>query len=120
MKSSIENSVHYKWGNGCHSYIFLNDKNLSVKFEKMPAGTSEEKHFHKLSQQYFFILKGEAVFEIVREDSFGEKEKIIVSANEGIHISANTKHKIINASGSEIEFLVISQPSADGDREQSE
>ena len=117
MKSTLQSSEHYKWGNNCEGFVLLNDKNLSVKFEKMPPGAAEEKHFHKHSQQYFYILKGEAEFEIVRKDSFGEKEKIIVCTNEGIHIAAHTKHTILNSSGNEIEFLVISQPSTDGDRE---
>lgn len=115
MKSTLQNSEHYKWGNNCDSYVLLNNKNLSVKFEKMPPKTTEEKHFHKFSQQYFFIINGNVEFEIT--NSSKEIQKIMVRENEGIHIPSNTEHKILNFSENEIKFLVISQPSTDNDRE---
>jgi mannose-6-phosphate isomerase-like protein (cupin superfamily) len=108
MKTTLKNAAHYKWGNNCDAFVLLNDKNLSVKFEKMPAGTSGEKHFHKYSQQYFFILKGEATFDL-------ENKNIFLKENEGIHIEQGKVHRIINNSACEIEFLVISQPSIDND-----
>jgi hypothetical protein len=40
---------------------------LSVKQERMPAGTSEALHYHEHAQQFFFILKGTATFEIDHE-----------------------------------------------------
>jgi mannose-6-phosphate isomerase-like protein (cupin superfamily) len=77
--------------------------------EQMPAGTEESLHFHQYAQQFFFILKGQAVFEI-------EGNSIIVKEEEGIHIRAGEKHKIMNQSNVTLQFLLCSQPSTTTDR----
>ncbi|WP_343659985.1 cupin domain-containing protein [Chryseobacterium sp.] len=109
MIHSKENSQHYIWGDQCDSWILKNTQNLSVKQEKMPAGTSEKLHFHKVAEQFFYILKGEAVF-------FINEERFWVKQNESISIAPESKHLISNESAEEIEFLVISSPPADHDR----
>ncbi|MDW9379798.1 cupin domain-containing protein [Chryseobacterium sp. JV558] len=109
MIHSKENSEHYTWGNHCDSWILKNTQSLSVKQEKMPAGTSEKLHYHKVAEQFFYILKGEAVFYI-------NEEKFLVKKGESISIAPESKHFISNVSTEEIEFLVISNPSADHDR----
>lgn len=75
----------------------------------MPAGTSEKLHFHKVAEQFFYILKGEAVFYI-------NGEKFLVGQGESISIEPGVKHFISNESEEEIEFLVISNPPTDYDR----
>ncbi len=75
----------------------------------MPPGTSEALHYHQYAQQFFFILKGTASFEI-------ETESIIVEAQEGIHIPAGKKHRISNPAGEDLEFILSSQPSTKDDR----
>ena len=75
----------------------------------MPAGTKETSHDHQQAQQFFFILKGNATFEI-------DKEKIIVIAQERIHINAGSIHQINNETDEELEFLLSSQPSTINDR----
>ncbi len=82
---------------------------MSVIEELMPPGTSEQKHYHEFSQQFFRILKGTATFEI--EDSIIE-----VEAGNGIHIPPKTKHCIKNDQPENLEFLVISEPTTRGDR----
>jgi mannose-6-phosphate isomerase-like protein (cupin superfamily) len=109
MIHSKENSEHYIWGNGCDSWVLRDDRNLSVKQEKMPSGASENLHFHEYAEQFFFILKGEAVF-------YSDDEKIFVKAGEGISILPGSKHYISNESNEELEFLVISSPSTNNDR----
>lgn len=109
MIHSKDNSEHYIWGNHCDSWILKNTKGLSVKQEKMPAGTSEKLHFHRVAEQFFYILKGEAVFYI-------NEEKFQVKQGESISIAPESKHYISNESTKEIEFLVISNPAADHDR----
>jgi mannose-6-phosphate isomerase-like protein (cupin superfamily) len=100
---------HYKWGSDCDGWRMVNDPGLSVIQERMPAGTSEKKHFHRHAQQFFFILKGIASFEI--------EDKIIeVRANEGLHIQPGKKHRIMNRTEEELEFVLCSQPSTAGDR----
>lgn len=100
---------HYKWGNDCDGWNLVDNNSLSVKQERMPAGTTEQKHYHQHAQQFFFILKGKALFEI-------EGISIEINTGEGLHIEAGKKHRIINASAEDLEFILCSQPSTINDR----
>jgi len=100
---------HYRWGNGCDGWDLADEENLSVKQERMPAGSSEALHYHQQAQQFFFILKGIATFEI-------DNERIEVKEQEGIHIKSGCKHCIINNTTEDIEFILCSQPSTVNDR----
>jgi len=82
---------------------------LSVKQEMMPAGTSEQLHYHQQSQQFFFILAGTATFDI-------EGKQIEVCVHEGLEVQAGQKHRIINKGHSNLEFILCSQPSILNDR----
>ncbi len=76
----------------------------------MPPGTEEVLHYHKLSQQFFYITKGKAFFEV-------DEVILIVHEGEGMHIEAGQKHRIMNKEeGRTLEFLVCSQPFAQNDR----
>ncbi|KMQ59336.1 cupin [Chryseobacterium angstadtii] len=109
MIHSKNNSEHYTWGNGCDSWILNDSRGLSVKQEKMPSGTAEKLHFHKMAEQVFYILKGEAVLYI-------DHEKFTVKAGESITVQPESKHYISNELNEELEFLVISGPSTHNDR----
>jgi len=109
MERSKDNSEHYKWGNNCSGWHLVKSQNLSIIQELMPPNTSEQKHYHNFSEQFFYILKGEATFEI-------GKEIIIIKEGNSIHINSQKKHKIINETNLNLEFLVISQPTTEGDR----
>ncbi len=75
----------------------------------MPPGTSEVKHYHNKSRQFFFILSGVAAIQT-------DKEKIILKEYEGIEILPGTPHKIANDSTKQLNFIVVSQPESHGDR----
>lgn len=109
MVLSKRNIPHYAWGENCEGWIFVENANLSVKRERIPAHTSEQLHYHERVQQFFFILKGIATFEI-------EDETMEIKANEGLHIEAGKKHRIINNSEDDLEFILSSQPTTKGDR----
>jgi mannose-6-phosphate isomerase-like protein (cupin superfamily) len=100
---------HYQWGNTCDGWNLVDENSLSVKQEKMPAGTSETKHYHQYAQQFFYILTGTATFEVATE-------LIEVNAGQGLHIPPTIKHKIINNTLQDLEFLLCSQPSTINDR----
>jgi mannose-6-phosphate isomerase-like protein (cupin superfamily) len=100
---------HYVWGAACDGWNLVDNSALSVKQEKMPAGTSEELHYHQYAQQFFFILKGRAQFQI--EDS-----TIEINTGEGLHIEAGKKHRILNTSQEDLEIILCSQPSTLNDR----
>ncbi|MCJ7933516.1 MAG: cupin domain-containing protein [Chryseobacterium sp.] len=109
MIHSKDNLEHYIWGDHCDSWVLKNSQGLSVKQEKMPAGASEKLHFHQIAEQLFYILKGEAVLYI-------NDEKFVVRQGESISIVPGAKHFICNESAEDVEFLVISSPSANNDR----
>ncbi|MBB4807617.1 mannose-6-phosphate isomerase-like protein (cupin superfamily) [Chryseobacterium defluvii] len=109
MIVSKENSEHYIWGSQCDSWVLRDTGNLSVKQEKMPPNTSEKLHFHDHAEQFFYILKGQAVFCV-------EDKKIILKKGEGISVLPKSKHCISNESAEDVEFLVISNPSTNNDR----
>lgn len=109
MKKSKENSEHYNWGDNCSGWHLVKSQSLSVIEELMSPNTQEIKHYHKLSQQFFRILKGKAIFEI-------EDKLIEVDQGNGIHILAKTKHRIRNEHSENLEFIVISEPTTRGDR----
>ena len=109
MKKSKENSEQYTWGDNCKGWHLIKTPSLGVIQETMPPGSEEVMHKHQLAQQFFFILKGEAVFEL-------DGETTTVKAGEGIHVLPGKVHRIKNKTDQEIEFLVISEPHAHGDR----
>ncbi len=110
MKTTKENSRKYDWGNNCLGWHLVNTEALSVIQELMPPHTAEVKHKHLNCQQFFFVLKGKATFDV-------EGQIAIVKANEGIHIQKNQVHQVKNESDSDLEFVVISQPHSHNDRE---
>lgn len=75
----------------------------------MPHGTSEVKHYHNKSRQFFYILSGEAIMET-------NEGKFILTKNEGIEIAPMIPHKIINHSEEDLHFIVVSNPKSHGDR----
>lgn len=109
MIQSKNNSKHYIWGNSCDSWILKDSQNLSIKQEIMPSETAEKLHFHNNAEQFFYVLKGEAVFYV-------DDEKFSLKSGESISILPKSKHYISNESENDLEFLVISNPSTNNDR----
>lgn len=109
MIRSKNNSEHYIWGDHCDSWVLKDTPGLSIKQEKMPSGTAEKLHFHKMASQFFYVLKGEAVF-YVNDEKFSVKE------GESISILPDVQHFIANEAIKDLEFLVISNPSINNDR----
>lgn len=109
-KVSIQEPLkHYQWGDACDGWNLVDETSLSVKKERMPAGTAETLHYHEYAQQFFYVLQGEASFEI-------DGQVTIVKEKEGIHILPGEKHRIVNHSMAAVEFLLSSQPSTANDR----
>ena len=109
MITSTDNAEHYIWGAQCDGWYLLRSDSLSVIQERMPPGTSEQLHYHERAQQVFYILSGTATFEV-------EGEVKTVLPNQSLHIRPGIKHRILNNGGSDIHFLVISEPKSHGDR----
>jgi mannose-6-phosphate isomerase-like protein (cupin superfamily) len=92
--------------------------------ERMPPQTAEQEHFHQRARQFFFILKGTATFVVVEgvgtvegvESVEGAETRIEVKAQQGLEIRAGLRHRILNESEEDLEFILCSQPSTAGDR----
>lgn len=109
MKISKQNGEHYVWGSQCDGWHLVKQPELSVIHERMPAGTSEIRHYHVHSRQFFFVLSGTAELEM-------QGETFQLHAQEGLEVAPGVPHQMKNTSDSDVEFLVISHPQTRGDR----
>ncbi|KMV66912.1 cupin, partial [bacteria symbiont BFo2 of Frankliniella occidentalis] len=97
------------WGDRCDGWYLVNRQNMLIIHEKMPPKTSEKRHFHSISRQFFFVLEGVLTMEL-------EGEKYEIGAQQGIEIPPESKHQARNDTESTLEFMVISHPTTRGDR----
>lgn len=104
---------HYQWEEDCEGWSLLESKEMSIKQERMPPFSSEKWHYHERAQQFFFILKGKALFEI-------DNKSVELGRGEGLHIKQGKKHRIINMRNEELEFIVCSNPATTSDSVYSE
>jgi len=98
----------YTWGDNCKGWTFI-DSSVSVKQESMPVGTKGKKHYHEKASQYFFILKGQATFEI-------EGGIVEAGVQKLVEIKPLQKHLISNNGEEDLEFILFSNPSTSNDR----
>ncbi len=109
MKTNIGLVKKRNWGEGCEAWELFQNSELSIKEERMPPGTSEQKHFHKTAQQFFYVLSGKAEFHI-------ENKTELINDREGIYIPNSKFHFLKNVGAEVLEFLVVSNPDTEGDR----
>lgn len=110
MKSvSTKSAEHYPWGGACDGWHLLKGDDLSVIEERMPTGTTEQRHRHERSRQFFYVLEGEAVLEM-------EGTAHVLRSGEGLHVPPGAAHQMRNESGADVRFLVVSAPRSHGDR----
>ena len=109
---SIASAEHYGWGQGCDGWHLVKQESISVIQERMPAGTTEQRHRHSRSRQFFYVLRGALALEM-------EGITHTVTAGAGIEVPAGAAHTAANPGPDEVEFLLVSQPPAQGDREPS-
>jgi mannose-6-phosphate isomerase-like protein (cupin superfamily) len=110
---SVKSAEHYKWGGpqaaDCDGWHLVQTPELSIIEELMPPGTSEARHAHLHSRQFFFVLEGELTLEVEHRD-------FVLQAGEGLEISPGRQHQALNRSAGLVRMLVISQPPSHGDR----
>ena len=106
------NSAHYVWGAGCDGWKLLDGADLSVIEERVPPGASESRHRHVHARQFFYVLSGEATFEMQ-----GAVPRL--RAGEGVHVPPGAAHQLRNDSALDIRFLVVSAPRSHGDRSEA-
>jgi mannose-6-phosphate isomerase-like protein (cupin superfamily) len=106
---SRASALHYVWREVCDGWRLVDHPGISVIEERVPAGASESRHYHKVATQFFYVLEGEAIMKV-------EGIEYPLSKGTGLEISAGQRHQFLNRSSKEVTFLVISAPSAAGDR----
>jgi mannose-6-phosphate isomerase-like protein (cupin superfamily) len=100
---------HYKWGDDCHGWVFIDTEALSVKQELMPPDTAETVHLHRSATQVFFILKGRALINIDGVNNTLKPEQ-------GISVEPGQEHCVSNNQSVDLEFIIYSFPSVNNDR----
>ncbi len=109
-KVSVGTARHYTWGGRCDGWHLVDRPELSVIQERMPPATSEVRHRHRSARQFFYVLRGTA-----RLEAGGTTHEL--AEGDGLEVPPGTPHQMSNASESELEFIVVSQPHSHGDRE---
>ena len=110
--SSAATAEHYGWGDGCDAWYLVKNDRLHIIQETMPPGTTETRHLHHKAQQFFFVLKGEATLEV-------DGHVLLLREHQGTRVPPGVAHQMQNHSGSELQFLVTSEPPSHGDREEA-
>ena len=106
---SRNNAEHYNWGGGCDGWHLLRSETVSIIEELMPPGTSEVPHYHRSSQQFFYVLAG--TLSIATPSAAH-----LLNPSEGLAISAGTPHRVSNDGIEPTRFLLVSIPPSHGDR----
>lgn len=106
---SIENAEHYVWGEECDGWHLVKSPALSVIQERVPGGRSEVRHFHRKSEQFFYVLSGLATLEV-------DGKRYQLGPNQGFHVPAGIVHQLINEADEDLAFIVTSTPPSHGDR----
>lgn len=109
---SKDNAEHYHWGDNCDGWRLVNRPDMSIIHERMPPGTQEKRHYHRIARQFFFVLRGQLTIELAGEIA-------VLPADSGMAIPPGSKHQVSNGSDQDVEFIVISLPSTRGDRTES-
>lgn len=77
--------------------------NQSLAEATVPGGTATERHYHKLSEEFYFVLNGSGTMEIDGETS-------AVKTGDAILIPPGAWHQITANSDSSLEFLCCCAP----------
>ncbi len=105
---SVLSAERYTWGAGADGWHLVRAEGLSVIQERMPPGTSEERHRHAHARQFFFLLAGRLDIEV--EGTIHSLRPI-----EGLEVMPQLAHTVRNRGTEPAEFLVISQPPSQSD-----
>ena len=108
-KISIQDAPYFTWGEKGDGWFLAKNQHAVIIQECMQPHTSEIRHYHKATWQFFYILSGIATIEI--DGNYVELIK-----GEGIEIPVSLPHNIMNKSDNELTYILISVPNLEGDR----
>lgn len=89
--------------------MLVSTNGLHVIQQRMPTGAFEQRHVHRVTHQFYFLLQGVASVEI---DGIERP----LRRHEGIEIPAGLPHQLRNTPTAPLEFLVISTQPPRSDR----
>lgn len=104
-----ENVERYTWGDVCDGWRLLDRPDLSVIQERIPPGAGEVTHVHERARQVFFVLRGQLRIDI-------DTVAFFLGVGDSLEIPPGEVHRVRNGAATDAVFLVISSPSARGDR----
>jgi quercetin dioxygenase-like cupin family protein len=110
VPTSVASAEHYTWGQACDGWHLVTQEAISVIQERMPAGTAELRHRHVRARQFFYVLSGALEIEI-------EGATHSLAAGTGLEVPPGAAHLASNRGSAAVEFLLVSQPPAQSDRE---
>ena len=113
IPTSTAIAPHYTWGEACEGWHLVRAATLSVIEERMPAGTSEVRHWHARARQFFYVLSGTLTIEV-------EGATHVLGAGGGLELPSGTAHQARNEGVGDTRFLVVSSPPHQGDRREAE
>ena len=69
----------------------------------LPPGKASRMHFHRQSEESFYILRGNARMEV-------DQQELILSPGQVCLIQPGEKHRIFNDTNQELEYLAVCTP----------
>jgi mannose-6-phosphate isomerase-like protein (cupin superfamily) len=109
MIKSVATAEHYRWGRVCDAWRLLDRLDLSVIQERIPPGAGEVRHRHERARQLFFVLGGQLEIEL------GD-QVLHLAPSDSLEVPPGDAHRVRNAGDVDASFLVVSAPTAQGDR----
>ena len=109
---STATANHYEWGQGCDGWHLVRTAGLSIIEERMPARTSEVRHWHARARQFFYVIAGTLTMEV-------EGERHELGPRTGIELAPGLAHQAVNETDADVEFIVVSLPPSHGDRHEA-
>ena len=104
-----ETAPHYRWGEGADGWHLAASDGLSVIEERMSAGAAEVPHYHQVARQVFYVLSGTLTMVLPGATH-------VLGPGAALEIPPGLAHQARNDGASDVEFLVVSAPSAQKDR----
>ena len=83
----------YPRGDACTGWHLVQTPQPGVIQERVPPGTAGVRHRHAVAQQFFYVLRGTATFELAGE-------RLVPGPGEGVHVPPGQAHRVRNEAGS--------------------
>ena len=90
----------------CDAMVVVDEPQLRVQLEQLPAGAMELLRFYARADQFFYVLSGEATVELE-----GRQEHL--SKGQGLLMQPGTAYRICNNGDATLRYIVTSQPEQD-------